>query len=105
MSDDAVRAAMAALAQTEIPGEGPTAKTLVQRATLRRRLERAARGSPVLEKGLPVVVAGTSLIALTLAARVLATDQSEALSGAALAAIAVFAANAALVVVQALSRS
>jgi hypothetical protein len=91
MSDDSVRAAMTALANAELPGHPPSAEVLTRQADLRRRLERAARGPPVLEKGIPATLAVVCGIAAVIVTQVIAADRSPALAATGWAAFAVFA--------------
>lgn len=91
MSDDSVRVAMAALANAELPGDPPSAKVLTRQADLRRRLARAARGSPALEKGVPATLALVCCIAAVIVTQVIAADESPALAATGWGALAIFA--------------
>jgi Ni/Fe-hydrogenase subunit HybB-like protein len=95
MSDEAVNTAIAALASADLRGRPVSAEALSWKAALRRRLERAARGPAVLEKGLPAVVAGVSVTAAVFAAQLLRPDQSPVLATAAAIALAMLVVGAA----------
>jgi hypothetical protein len=95
MSDKAVNAAIAALADGALPGRSASAEVLLWKAALRRRLERAARGSAALEKGLPAVLAVVCFVAAVFVVQFLARGQSPALLIAASVALAMLAVGAA----------
>ncbi|QGZ96776.1 hypothetical protein [Terricaulis silvestris] len=104
MSDEAVNAAIAALRNAELPGCSPPAEALLWKAALRRRLERAARGPAVLEKGLPAIVAGVCATAAVFAAQLLRPDQSPVLAMAAAIALAMLVAGAAVAAIPLFAR-
>lgn len=104
MSDDAVAGAMAALAHAELPKGGSLAEALLYRAALQRRLQRAAQGAAVLDRGLPAVLASVCFIAIVFVVPVIAADRSPVFAAAAWSALALFASAAAVATAQALSR-
>jgi hypothetical protein len=104
MSDEALDTAIAALADAQLSGRAASAEELLRKAALRRRLERAARGSAALDKGQPAMLATVCVAAGVLTSRLLSADQSHVFSAAIWLTLFMLASSAAAAAVALISR-